>query len=49
LTVNPCEQFRRAAEPFFAVLALTGGTHIIRTHELGTVAKIRQVMEGVGG
>ena len=40
---------RRAAEPFFAVLALLGGTHIIRTHELRTIAKIRQVMEGFGG
>ena len=38
------EEDRRAAEPFFAVLALLGGTHIIRTHELRTVAKIRDVM-----
>ena len=43
------DEDRRAAEPFFAVLALLGGTHIIRTHELRTVAKIRQVMEGFGG
>lgn len=35
---------RRAAEPFFAVLALLAGTHIVRTHELETVARIRQVM-----
>jgi hypothetical protein len=27
------------------VLALLGGTHIVRTHELRTVAKIRAVME----
>jgi dihydropteroate synthase len=38
------EEDRRAAEPFFAVLALLGGTHILRTHELRTVAKIRDVM-----
>ncbi len=43
------DEDRRAAEPFFAVLALLGGTHIIRTHELRTVAKIRRVMEGFGG
>ncbi len=35
---------RRAAEPFFAVLALLGGTHILRTHELPTVARIRDAM-----
>ncbi|HEX7927433.1 MAG TPA: dihydropteroate synthase [bacterium] len=35
---------RRAAEPFFAVLALLGGTHVIRTHELPTVARIRDAM-----
>jgi len=43
---------RRAAEPFFAVLALLGGTHIIRTHELPTVARIRDAMafyRGQGG
>ena len=39
------EEDRRAAEPFFAVLALLGGTHIVRTHELRTVAKIREVLE----
>ncbi|MCH8882550.1 MAG: dihydropteroate synthase [SAR324 cluster bacterium] len=42
------EEERRAAEPFFAVLALLGGTHIVRTHELRTVAKIRAVLEGFG-
>lgn len=35
---------RRAAEPFFAVLALLGGTHILRTHELPAVARIRDAM-----
>lgn len=39
---------RRAAEPFFAVLALLAGTHILRTHELDTVARIRQVMSAYG-
>ncbi len=39
------EAHRRAAEPFFAVLALLGGTHIVRTHELDTVARIRAVLE----
>lgn len=43
------EAYRRAAEPFFAVIALLGGTHILRTHELETVARIRQVMEGYPG
>ncbi|MGQ4807667.1 Dihydropteroate synthase [Candidatus Entotheonellaceae bacterium PAL068K] len=36
---------RRAAEPFFSVLALLGGTHVIRSHEVRTVHRIRQVME----
>jgi len=35
---------RRAAEPFFAVLAMMCGTHVIRTHEIRTVARIREVM-----
>ncbi len=35
---------RRAAEPFFAVLAMLGGTHLIRTHELEVVARIREVL-----
>jgi dihydropteroate synthase len=39
------EEHRRAAEPFFAVLALLGGTHVIRTHELDTVVRIRAVLE----
>jgi dihydropteroate synthase len=36
---------RRAAEPFFSVLALLGGTHVVRSHEIRTVHRIRQVME----
>jgi dihydropteroate synthase len=36
---------RRAAEPFFSVLALLGGTHVIRSHEVRTVHRIRQVMD----
>lgn len=43
------EETRRAAEPFFAVIALLGGAHILRTHELETVDRIRQVMEGYPG
>ncbi len=39
------QEQRRAAEPFFAVIALLGGTHIVRTHELDTVARIRAVLE----
>ena len=42
------QDHRRAAEPFFAVLALLAGTHIVRTHELETVARIRQVMAAYG-
>lgn len=38
------EAHRRAAEPFFAVLALLG-THVVRTHELATVARIRTALE----
>jgi len=39
------EDERRAAEPFFSVLALVGGTHVIRSHEVRTVHRIRQVMD----
>ena len=39
---------RRAAEPFFSVLALLAGTHILRTHELETVTRIRQIMSAYG-
>ncbi len=38
------EDERRAAEPFFAVLALLGGTHAIRTHEVRTVARVRDAL-----
>ena len=38
------EDERRAAEPFFSVLALLGGTHVIRSHEIRTVHRVRQVM-----
>jgi dihydropteroate synthase len=38
------EDERRAAEPFFSVLALLGGTHVIRSHEVRTVHRIRQVL-----
>jgi dihydropteroate synthase len=40
---------RRAAEPFFAVLALLGGTHIVRTHEVEAVAHVRTVLERYRG
>lgn len=36
---------RRSAEPFFSVFALLGGTHVIRSHEIRTVHRIRQVMD----
>lgn len=39
------EDERRAAEPFFSVLALLGGTHVIRSHEIRTVHRVRQVMD----
>ncbi|ETX02362.1 MAG: hypothetical protein ETSY1_03815 [Candidatus Entotheonella factor] len=39
------EDERRSAEPFFSVLALLGGTHIIRSHEIRTVHRVRQVMD----
>ncbi len=35
---------RRSAEPFFSVLALLGGTHVIRTHEIRRVHRVRQAM-----
>lgn len=39
------EDERRAAEPFFSVLALLGGTHVLRSHEVRTVHRIRQMMQ----
>ncbi len=38
------EAHRRSAEPFFAVLAMLGGAHFIRTHEMEAVARVRDVM-----
>ena len=38
------EDERRSAEPFFGVLAMLGGTHVIRSHEIRTVHRVRQVM-----
>ena len=42
-------EHRRAAEPFFAVLAMLGGTHIVRTHEMAVVAKVRAVLDAYVG
>ncbi len=42
------ETHRRAAEPFFAVLALLAGTHIVRTHEIDVVARVRDAMAAYG-
>lgn len=36
---------RRQAEPFFAVLALLFGTHMIRTHEVAKLARVLRAME----
>lgn len=42
-------ELRRAAEPFFAVLALLGGTHLVRTHELPVVARVREALDAYVG
>lgn len=42
-------EYRRSAEPFFAVLALLGGTHIVRTHELPAVARVRAALDAYVG
>jgi dihydropteroate synthase len=42
-------EHRRAAEPFFAVLAMLGGTHIIRTHEMPVVSRIRAALDAYVG
>jgi dihydropteroate synthase len=42
-------EHRRAAEPFFAVLAMLGGTHIVRTHELPVVARVRAALDAYVG
>lgn len=39
------EDERRQAEPFFGVLALLGGTHMVRTHEVPRVARILRALE----
>ena len=38
------EPHRRSAEPFFGVLAMLGGTQIIRTHEVEALSRIRAAM-----
>lgn len=38
-------EHRRTAEPVFALLALMGGTHILRTHEVDAVARVRATLE----
>ena len=38
------EDERRQAEPFFGVLALLGGTHVIRTHEARRMARVLEAM-----
>lgn len=35
---------RRAAEPFFGVLAALGGTHMIRSHEVRTVSRVLEAL-----
>lgn len=42
------EDERRSAEPFFSVLALLFGTHVLRTHEVRPVARIRDLMQSYG-
>jgi len=39
------EDRRREAESFFAVLALLGGTHVLRTHEVDRVKRVLDAME----
>ena len=43
------EAHRREAEPLFAVLALMGGSHILRTHEVEAVARVRALLETFRG
>ncbi len=42
------EENYRSAEPFFSVLALLGGTDVIRTHEVPKVRSVLDIMELVG-
>ena len=39
------EDERRKAEPFFAVLAALGGTHMIRTHEVRALSRVMSALE----
>ncbi len=39
------ESERRSAEPFFAVLALLCGTHMVRTHEIPRLARVLRALE----
>ncbi len=39
------EDERRKAEPFFAVLAALGGTHMIRTHEVRALSRVIGALE----
>lgn len=39
------EDERRRAEPFFAVLAALGGTHMIRTHEVRALSRVLRALE----
>jgi len=43
------EEEVRAAEPFFAVLALLGQTSLLRTHEVAKVRGVLRAMELVRG
>ncbi len=43
------EAHHREAEPIFAVLALMGGSHILRTHEVEAVARVRALLETFRG
>lgn len=38
------KRHRRAAEPFFSVLAMLGGSHFIRTHEVDRVRRVRETL-----
>jgi len=38
------EEHYRSAEPFFSVLALLGGTTVIRTHEIPQVRAVLDTM-----
>jgi dihydropteroate synthase len=42
------EEHYRSAEPFFAVLALLGGSTVIRTHEIPKVRLVRDTLALIG-